>query len=194
MVLQITGNIAEFNQRVESFKSNSRIELEHKRKRSIITVCVLFGIMNVLFILLSFFAAIEYRIFFAAAFIITICLLIILIEPKTKAQIEQEVKFSVKNMLGDRQDILDKYYSGYILLAEIESKDQDNVQIRFDCKGRNDNVESYYLTSHYSRTTDKSCQGRLILDFQKMRCKYYYLDTLTIGDELTIENQFLPKG
>ena len=196
MKLQLIGNIAKLNQTIESFKSNYRVELILKRNRFIRSVLLLTVIVTAVYIfcMVFFQANIEAVVAFAAAIILCFIISIVAIEPKTQTAIRNEAERAVQKMYGDRQLIMDKYHSGYILSAEIVSVGRNSLKLRFDCDGGNDYVTSYYLETYLMRSSDKSCQGILTVDIQESRAVCYYLDNIFVGDILYLSNQFVPKG
>lgn len=196
MELQLIGNIAKLNQTIEGFRSNYQAELILKRNRLIRSVLFFTAITTAVYIfcMVIFHANTEAVVLWAAAIVLCLILAVIAIEPKTKAAIRDEADAAVQNMYGNRQLILDKFHSGYLLSAEIVSAERNTLKLRFDCEGENDYVVSYFLDLYLMRSTDKSCQGELTVDLPEMRAVCYYLDNLSVGDILYISNQFLPKG
>lgn len=196
MELQLIGNIAKLNQTIEGFRSNYQAELILKRNRFIRSVLLLTVIVTAVYIfcMVFFQANIEAVVAFAAAIILCFIISIVAIEPKTQTAIRNEAERAVQKMYGDRQLILDKFHSGYLLSAEIVSAERNTLKLRFDCEGENDYVVSYFLDLYLMRSTDKSCQGELTVDLPETRAVCYYLDNLSVGDILYISNQFLPKG
>lgn len=196
MELQLIGNIAKLNQTIEGFRSNYQAELILKRNRLIRSVLFFTAITTAVYIfcMVFFHANMEAVVLWAAAIVLCLILAVIAIEPKTKAAIRDEADAAVQNMYGNRQLILDKFHSGYLLSAEIVSAERNTLKLRFDCEGENDYVVSYFLDLYLMRSTDKSCQGELTVDLPETRAVCYYLDNLSVGDILYISNQFLPKG
>lgn len=199
MKLKIVGNIVEFNNTVESYKSALRTELENKSKR-VGRVRKAFFISFICSFILAVFLYVSGHNLLANLFhivsVLGVYTLFIFNKwNKSSKDIDNEVISSVRKTYGDRLDIFEAYQAGNILLAKI-SQNPGNyyVGIRFAVDGIHDDVRIISIIPSYKCSSNVEYNGVVELNLQKNTVVYYYKDELTEGEELELVNQWLPKS
>lgn len=189
MKLKITGSTKELQHKIDSFSLNLKTELINKRTRNR-RMIIVFSLLCFFVIVGAFF---RNDFFFVTSFCICVFLFWVISRYpetfilKSDERIELEVNERTSWYFGNRIRILNLFYEGKLLSAQIIEYSSSLI-IEFTYTTDNGMVCSYRTNTIVNKTSSTEYQGVFQVDLETGYSTLYYDDVLSPGQSLEIIN------